>query len=81
MSNTVADKPAPVREWLPYLAACASAKPPLRVPKWLARPLAGDVVVVMMTEGRGFSNARARRELGWEPRYPSWRRGFEKGLA
>ena len=79
--NIVDDEPAPAREWLPYLAACAGAKPPLRVPKWLARPLAGDVVVVMMTEGRGFSNARARRELGWEPRYPSWRQGFEEGLA
>jgi nucleoside-diphosphate-sugar epimerase len=79
--NIVDDEPAPAREWLPYLAACAGAKPPLRVPRWLAHLLAGDVVVTMMTEGRGFSNARARRELGWEPRYPSWRQGFEKGLA
>ena len=79
--NIVDDEPAPAREWLPYLAACAGAKPPLRVPRWLARLLAGEVVVTMMTEGRGFSNARARRELGWEPRYPSWRQGFEKGLA
>jgi nucleoside-diphosphate-sugar epimerase len=75
------DEPAPAREWLPYLAACAGAKPPLRVPRWLARLLAGDVVVTMMTEGRGFSNARARRELGWKPRYPSWRQGFKEGLA
>jgi nucleoside-diphosphate-sugar epimerase len=79
--NIVDDEPAPAGEWLPYLAACAGAKPPIRVPRWLARLLAGEVVVTMMTEGRGFSNAKARRELGWEPRYPSWRQGFEKGLA
>jgi nucleoside-diphosphate-sugar epimerase len=79
--NIVDDEPAPASEWLPYLAACAGAKPPIRVPRWLARLLAGEVVVTMMTEGRGFSNARARRELGWEPRYPSWRQGFEEGLA
>jgi nucleoside-diphosphate-sugar epimerase len=79
--NTVDDEPAPVSEWLPYLAACAGAKPPLRVPKWLARLLAGDVAVTMMTEGRGFSNAKAKRELGWELRYPSWRQGFKEGLA
>ncbi len=79
--NIVDDEPAPAGEWLPYLAACAGAKPPMRVPKWLARPLAGEVVVTMMTEGRGFSNAKARRQLGWELRYPSWRRGFKEGLA
>jgi nucleoside-diphosphate-sugar epimerase len=79
--NIVDDEPAPAREWLPHLAACTGAKPPLRVPSWLARALAGDVAVVMMTEGRGFSNARAKRELGWELRYPSWRRGFAEGLA
>ncbi|HZH02998.1 MAG TPA: NAD(P)-dependent oxidoreductase, partial [Myxococcaceae bacterium] len=61
--NVVDDEPAPVSEWLPYQAACAGAKPPMRVPKWLARLLAGDVVVMMMTEGRGFSNAKAKREL------------------
>jgi nucleoside-diphosphate-sugar epimerase len=71
--NIVDDEPAPVSEWLPYLAACAGAKPPMRVPKWLGRLLAGEVAVTMMTEGRGFSNAKARRELGWELRYPSWR--------
>jgi nucleoside-diphosphate-sugar epimerase len=76
--NIVDDEPAPASEWLPYLAACAGAKPPLRVPKWLARLLAGDVAVAMMTEGRGFSNAKAKRELGWELRYPSWRQGFRK---
>jgi nucleoside-diphosphate-sugar epimerase len=79
--NIVDDEPAPASEWLPYLAACAGAKPPMRVPKWLARLLAGEVAVTMMTEGRGFSNAKARRELGWELRYPSWRQGFEEGLA
>ena len=79
--NIVDDEPAPASEWLPYLAACAGAKPPMRVPKWLARPLAGQVAVTMMTEGRGFSNAKARRELGWELRYPSWRQGFKAGLA
>jgi nucleoside-diphosphate-sugar epimerase len=79
--NIVDDEPAPAREWLPYLAACAGAKRPLRVPKWLARLLAGEQVVTMMTEGRGFSNAKAKRELGWELRYPSWRQGFKEGLV
>jgi nucleoside-diphosphate-sugar epimerase len=75
------DEPAPADEWLPYLAEVAGAKPPMRVPVWLARMLAGDVAVIMMTEGRGFSNAKAKRELGWTPRYPSWRQGFREGLA
>jgi nucleoside-diphosphate-sugar epimerase len=79
--NIVDDEPAPAGEWLPYLAACAGAKRPMRVPVWLARLLAGEVVVTMMTEGRGFSNTKAKRELGWEPRYPSWRQGFKEGLA
>jgi nucleoside-diphosphate-sugar epimerase len=79
--NIVDDEPAPASEWLPYLAECAGAKPPMRVPKWLARLLAGEVVVIMMTEGRGFSNAKAKRELGWELRYPSWRQGFKEELA
>ena len=79
--NIVDDEPAPVSEWLPYLAACAGAKPPRRLPKWLARLLAGEMVVGMMTEGRGFSNAKAKRELGWELRYPSWRQGFKEELA
>jgi nucleoside-diphosphate-sugar epimerase len=79
--NIVDDEPAPAREWLPYLAGCAGAKPPMRVPKWLARMLAGEVAVIMMTEGRGFSNDKAKRELGWELRYPSWRRGFKEGLT
>ena len=79
--NIVDDEPAPVSEWLPYLAACAGAKPPRRLPKWLARLLAGEMVVGMMTEGRGFSNAKAKRELGWQLRYPSWRQGFKEALA
>ncbi len=79
--NIVDDEPAPASAWLPYLAACAGAKRPMRVPTWLARLLAGDVAVIMMTEGRGFSNAKAKRELGWQPRYPSWRQGFKDGLA
>jgi nucleoside-diphosphate-sugar epimerase len=79
--NIVDDEPAPAREWLPYLAGCAGAKAPMRVPKWLARMLAGEVAVTMMTEGRGFSNAKAKRELGWELRYPSWRQGFKEGLT
>ena len=79
--NVVDDEPARASEWLPYLAACAGVKPPMRVPKWLARMLAGNVAVTMMTEGRGFSNAKAKRELGWELRYPSWRQGFKAELA
>jgi nucleoside-diphosphate-sugar epimerase len=79
--NIVDDEPAPVSEWLPYLAECAGAKPPRRVPAWLARRLAGEMMVGMMTEGRGFYNAKAKRELGWELRYPSWRQGFKEELA
>jgi nucleoside-diphosphate-sugar epimerase len=79
--NIVDDEPAAASEWLPYLAACAGAKPPMRVPRWLARMLAGDVAVTMMTEGRAFSNAKAKRELGWELRFPSWRQGFKEGLV
>jgi nucleoside-diphosphate-sugar epimerase len=79
--NIVDDEPAPASEWLPCLAASAGAKRPMGVPNWLARLLAGDVVVTMMTQGRGFSNAKAKRELGWKPRYPSWRRGFKAALA
>jgi nucleoside-diphosphate-sugar epimerase len=79
--NIVDDEPAPAREWLPYMAECAGARRPMRVPVWLARPLAGEVAVVLMTEGRGFSNAKAKQELGWKLRYPSWRQGFKKELA
>lgn len=79
--NIVDDEPAPVRQWLPHLAECAGAKPPFPMPRWLAGLLAGEVAVIMMTEGRGFSNAKARRELGWELRYPSWRVGFKEVLG
>jgi len=79
--NIVDDEPAPASEWLPYLAECIGAKAPLRLPVWLARMAAGEVAVSMLTKTRGSSNARARRELGWELRYPSWRQGFRDGLA
>jgi len=79
--NIVDDEPAPASQWLPYLAACAGAKRPMRIPKWLARLLAGEMAVIMMTEGRGFSNAKAKRELGWKLRYPSWGQGFKEELA
>jgi 2-alkyl-3-oxoalkanoate reductase len=79
--NVVDDDPAPVREWLPVLAQAVGAKPPRRFPTWLARLLAGDAVTVMATEARGASNAKAKRELGWTPRYPSWRTGFPAAYA
>jgi nucleoside-diphosphate-sugar epimerase len=78
--NGVDDDPAPVREWLPALAAAAGAKPPRRLPRWLARVVAGESVATMMTEIRGASNAKAKRELGWEPAHPSWREGFRAAL-
>jgi nucleoside-diphosphate-sugar epimerase len=74
--NIVDDEPAPVREWLPVLADALGAKPPRHVPRWLARLFAGDFAVMMGTSARGASNAKAKRELGWELRYPSWRQGF-----
>lgn len=79
--DIVDDEPAPASAWLPYLAEAVGAKQPMRVPVWLARLLAGKVAVTMMTQGRGFSNAKAKRELGWQPRYPSWRQGFKEELA
>jgi len=79
--NIVDDEPAAVSVWLPYLAECVGAKPPRRVPAWLARLLAGEMAVGIMTEGRGFSNAKAKRELGWELRHPSWREGFKAELS
>jgi 2-alkyl-3-oxoalkanoate reductase len=75
------DEPAPVREWLPALASELHAKPPRHFPRWLGRLLAGEVGAVMMTEVRGASNAKAKRELGWQPRYASWRQGFAEGLG
>jgi len=79
--NIVDDEPAPASEWLPYLARCAGAKRPMRIPTWLARLVAGEQAVVMMTEGRGFSNAKPKRELGWQLKYPSWRQGFAEELG
>jgi nucleoside-diphosphate-sugar epimerase len=78
--NITDDEPAAVSEWLPYLARVVGAKPPLRVPRWLARPMAGAVAVRWMTEARGSSNEKAKRELGWQPQWPSWRQGFREGL-
>jgi nucleoside-diphosphate-sugar epimerase len=74
--NIVDDEPAPVRECLPALAESVGAKPPRRLPTWLARLLVGEAAVVMGTEVRGAANAKAKRELGWTLRYPSWRQGF-----
>jgi len=79
--NVVDSDPAPVAEWLPYLAKVVGAKPPLRLPAWLARLLAGEFVVDQMTNWRGASNEKARKELGWEPRYPSWREGFRAWVS
>jgi nucleoside-diphosphate-sugar epimerase len=78
--NIVDDEPAQVREWLPYLAECAGMRRPMRLPKWVAQLLAGEMVKIV-TEGRAFSNAKAKRELGWELRYPSWRVGFKEEFA
>jgi nucleoside-diphosphate-sugar epimerase len=74
--NVADDQPAPVREWLPALAESLGARPPRRVPRWLARLIVGEAGVTIMTEIRGASNAKAKRELGWTLRYPSWREGF-----
>ena len=74
--NIVDEEPAPVREWLPVLAQALDAKPPRRFPTWVARLLGGEAAVVLGTEARGASNAKAKRELGWTPRYPTWRKGF-----
>jgi nucleoside-diphosphate-sugar epimerase len=78
--NIVDDEPAPASEWLPHLAECIGAKPPMRVPVWIARLAGGEVAVSMLTRTRGSSNARAKRVLGWELRWPSWRQGFQGGL-
>jgi nucleoside-diphosphate-sugar epimerase len=74
--NVVDDEPAPVREWLPVLAEALGAAPPRHVPRWVARLVAGEGAVMMGTSVRGASNAKARRELGWELHDPSWREGF-----
>jgi nucleoside-diphosphate-sugar epimerase len=79
--NIVDDEPAPVADWLPFLAEALGAKPPYRVPVWLARLAGGEVAVSTMTQIRGSSNAKAKQELGWAPAWPSWRQGFRGGLA
>jgi 2-alkyl-3-oxoalkanoate reductase len=79
--NVVDDEPAPVREWLPVLASALGAKPPRRIPRWLGRLAAGEVPTAMMTEVRGASNEKAKRELDWKPGYASWRQGFAHGLG
>ena len=76
--NVVDDEPTPVAEWLPYLADVIGAKPPRRVPVWLGRLVGGDFAVSIMNEIRGSSNAKAKRELGWQPKYSSWREGFKE---
>jgi nucleoside-diphosphate-sugar epimerase len=79
--NIVDDDPSPAKEWVPGLAEAVGAKPPFHVPRWVGRLLAGPAVTAMMTETRGASNAKARRELDWTPRYSSWRQGFAEGLG
>jgi nucleoside-diphosphate-sugar epimerase len=79
--NIVDDEPAPIREWLPVLASALGAKPPRHIPRWLARVLAGETATAMATETKGASNAKAKRELDWQLRYPSWRQGFAQGLG
>ena len=77
--NIVDDEPAATKDWLPYLAETIGAKPPRKVPAWLARIVASPAAVAMMTESRGASNAKAKAELGWQPTHPSWRQGFPAG--
>jgi nucleoside-diphosphate-sugar epimerase len=79
--NITDDEPAKVADWLPFIAGAVGGKPPLRVPAWAARLVAGEVAVSMMTKIRGSSNARARAELGWSPAYPSYRQGFPAAVA
>jgi nucleoside-diphosphate-sugar epimerase len=79
--NVADDDPAPVSVWLPHLAESLGAKPPRHVPVWVGRLAAGEAGVLMFTQIRGISNGKARRELGWEPRYASWREGFRHGLG
>ena len=79
--NVVDDEPAPLRDWLPVYAQTLGAKPPRRVPAWLARLAAGPDLAGAMLTMRGASNAKAKRELGWEPAHPSWRQGFRDSLS
>jgi 2-alkyl-3-oxoalkanoate reductase len=74
--NIVDDDPAPVKEWLPALAVVLGGKPPFHLPAWIARIVAGEHLVSMMTRSRAGSNAKAKTELGWRPAHPSWRQGF-----
>jgi nucleoside-diphosphate-sugar epimerase len=78
--NIIDDEPAPVREWLPALASMLRAKPPRRIPTWLASIIAGEHIVALMTEARAGSNAKAKRELAWQPKHASWRQGFAEVL-
>jgi nucleoside-diphosphate-sugar epimerase len=78
--NIVDDEPTPSRVFIPAVAEALGAPKPLHIPAWLGRLLAGDVAVTMMTEGRGSSNAKAKRDLAWKPIWPSWRDGFRYGL-
>src|SRR5262249_44809823 len=79
--NIVDDDPAPVSQWLPYLAETIGAKPPMRVPAWLVLPMVGERGVSTVSQSRGSSNAEARRVRGWKPRYASWRQGFREALG
>lgn len=79
--NIVDDEPAEVSAWLPELARVVGAKPPRRVPTWLARLMVGDAGVAMMTQSRGSSNAKVKRAFNWQPTYPTWREGFRRGLS
>jgi nucleoside-diphosphate-sugar epimerase len=79
--NIVDDEPVAVGEWLPVVASALGAKPPRRVPRWVGRLAAGEMATIMMTDVRGASNAKAKRELDWQLRYPSWRLGVTKGLS
>lgn len=79
--NIVDDEPAAVRDWLPYLAGILGAKPPMHLPVWMARLIAGETAVAMMTQSRGGANAKAKHELSWRPQYPSWREGFAHELG
>jgi len=79
--NIVDDDPAPVSEWLRLLARTLGAKPPLRLPAWVARIVIGEHGVAMMTQSRGASNRKAKSELGWTPMWTSWRDGFRDGLS
>jgi nucleoside-diphosphate-sugar epimerase len=79
--NVVDDEPAPMREWVPVFAELVGAKKPLRMPVWLVRVFAGSAVTTSATRMRGASNAKIKGRLGWEPRHPSWRQGFEDALS